>query len=393
MESRPRPEGAPEIPQRHQLLDERGVVTEDPLLSPYTRDITLEELQHLYRSMTAARRIDEEGTSLQRQGQLLLWVPLRGQEAAQVGSAWPTRPTDRIFPSYREHAVAFERGVPPAELMRHFRGVTAGGWDPEAYNVNLYTLVLASQVPHAVGYAMGTTLDRRAAEAAGTPLETEPEAVLAYFGDGASTEGEIHESMVFAASYDAPVLFFVQNNQWAISVPFATQSRVPLATRAAGYGFEGLRVDGNDILAVVGATRYALEKLRRGEGPVLIEAETYRMGAHTTADDPTKYREREEEDRWGLLDPVERLAAHLRTAHGVAESFFETVTRENDETARQLRADVLALTPPEFVDRFEHVYAEPHSLVAAERAEYLDYQEGFESEDGAPGAESEGAGA
>ncbi|WP_058954672.1 thiamine pyrophosphate-dependent enzyme [Kocuria rhizophila] len=378
---------------RHQLLDERGVVTQDPLLSPHVQDITVDDLKHLYRSMTRARRIDEEGTSLQRQGQLVLWVPLRGQEAAQIGSTWPTRPTDRLYPSYREHAVAFERGVEPSELMRYFRGLTAAGWDPEEHNLNLYTVVLGSQVPHAVGYAMGTVMDRRAAEEAGTPLETEPEAVVAYFGDGASTEGEVHESMVFAASYDAPVLFFIQNNQWAISVPFATQSRVPLATRAAGYGFEGLRVDGNDILAVVAATRYALDKIRRGEGPVLIEAETYRMGAHTTADDPTKYRKREEEDQWGLLDPIERLTALLRTEHGVEDSFFETVATENDELARRMRADVLAMTPPEFVERFENVYAEPHSLVEAERAEYLDYQAGFDVPDDAQDAHTEGAGA
>ena len=378
---------------RHQLLDERGEVREDPALSPYVEDLTLEDLQHLYRSMTAARRVDKEGTSLQRQGQLVLWVPLRGQEAAQVGSAWPTRPTDRLFPSYREHAVAFERGVRPAELMQLFRGITAGGWDPEEHQMNLYTMVLASQVPHAVGYAMGTALDRRAAESEGTPPETEPEAVVAYFGDGASTEGEIHESMVFAASYDAPVLFFIQNNQWAISVPFATQSRVPLATRAAGYGFEGLRVDGNDVLGVVAATRYALEKLRAGEGPVLIEAETYRMGAHTTADDPTKYRERDEEDEWGHLDPIERLRVHLRTHHDVDDEFFETVARENDELAHELRAEVLAMTPPAFEESFAKAYAEPHSLVEAERAEYLDYQAGFTTQDDPRDTETGGTGA
>lgn len=244
-----------------------------------------------------------------------------------------------------------------------------------------------------MGYAMGTMMDRKAAEDAGTPLETDPEAVVAYFGDGASTEGEVHESMVFAASYDAPVLFFIQNNQWAISVPFSTQSRVPLATRAAGYGFEGLRVDGNDILAVVAATRYALEKIRKGEGPVLIEAETYRMGAHTTADDPTKYRKREEEDQWGLLDPIERLKVHLRTEHGVEDLFFDTVAQENDDLANRMRADVLAMTPPEFVDRFDNVYAEPHSLVDAERAEYLEYQAGFDVADEAQNSEPEGAGA
>lgn len=393
MASRTHAGAVPSTLPRHQILDEQGAIADDTLLSPYVADVTVEQLQHLYRSMTGARRVDEEGTSLQRQGQLVLWVPLRGQEAAQVGSAWPTLPTDRIFPSYREHAVALERGVAPSDLMRLFRGITAGGWDPEKHNLNLYTMVLASQVPHAVGYAMGTALDRKAAQDAGTPPETDPEAVIAYFGDGASTEGEIHESMVFAASYDAPVLFFIQNNQWAISVPFATQSRVPLATRAAGYGFEGLRVDGNDILGVVAATRYALEKIRAGEGPVLIEAETYRMGAHTTADDPTKYRERDEEEQWGHLDPVDRLRAHLRDAHGVEDEFFETVARENDEIAQRMRADVLAMTPPRFEDSFAKAYAEQHSLVDAERAEYLDYQAGFAPQDEMDDHDTRGAGA
>nr|WP_317259725.1 thiamine pyrophosphate-dependent enzyme [Kocuria atrinae] len=252
-------------------------------------------------------------------------------------------------------------------------------------------MVLASQVPHAVGYAMGTALDRKAAQDGGEQVSETPEAVVAYYGDGASTEGEIHESMVFAASYDAPVLFFVQNNQWAISVPFSTQSRVPLATRAAGYGFEGLRVDGNDILAVLAATRYALDKIRRGEGPVMIEAETYRMGAHTTADDPTKYRQRDEEEEWGTLDPIERLEMHLRETHHVGDEFFDSVANEGRELADELRADVLAMVPPTFDEYFAKAYADPHSLVDAERAEYLDYQAGFAPQDDQEDSGSEGA--
>lgn len=376
---------------RLQLLDEQGTVHEDSKLSPFVQDIDTVELKGLYRSMALARRVDEEATSLQRQGQLVLWVPLRGQEAAQVGSVWATEPTDRIYPSYREHAVVFHRGVKPGELLQLFRGHTAGGWDPNKHHVNLYTMVLASQVPHAVGYAMGTALDRKAAQDAGEQVSETPEAVVAYYGDGASTEGEIHESMVFAASYDAPVLFFVQNNQWAISVPFSTQSRVPLATRAAGYGFEGLRVDGNDILAVLAATRYALDKIRRGEGPVMIEAETYRMGAHTTADDPTKYRQRDEEEEWGTLDPIERLEMHLRETHHVGDEFFDSVANEGRELADELRADVLAMVPPTFDEYFVKAYADPHSLVDAERAEYLDYQAGFAPQDDQEDSGSEGA--
>jgi 2-oxoisovalerate dehydrogenase E1 component alpha subunit len=246
--------------------------------------------------------------------------------------------------------------------------------------MHVYSMVLGAQVPHAVGYAMGLDLDRRAAEEAGQAAERA--AVLACFGDGASTEGEVHESMVFAASYDAPVVFFVQNNQWAISVPFSTQSRVPLAERAAGYGFEGIRVDGNDVLAVLAATRYALEQARTGRGPVLVEAETYRLGAHTTADDPTKYRERDDERRWAELDPLVRLEAHLRTEHGTDDAFFEDVVAGAQSFAEQARAEVLAMAPPSFEEFFDKAYAARHPLVEEERAWYAAYQEGFADDDG-----------
>ena len=172
------------------------------------------------------------------------------------------------------------------------------------------------------------------------------------------------------------MLFFVQNNRWAISVPFATQSRVPLAERAAGYGFEGIRVDGNDLLGVYAVTAYALEKIRRGEGPVLIEAETYRLGAHTTADDPTKYRTREEEQEWGAKDPLVRLERHLR-AEGTPEEFFEQAEAQAREGARSIREAALAAPTPGLEEFFDRVYAEPNSLTAAEKAWFREYEAGF----------------
>ena len=195
----------------------------------------------------------------------------RGQEAAQVGSALAFAPNDYIFPSYREHAVAFARGVDFRELITVFRGSHTHGWDPKKHNFHVYTKVLAAQIPHAVGYAMGLNFDADIAaetgqlqtgqgQATNPDNDTVKPAVGVYFGDGSSTEGEAHEAMAFAASYDAPVLFFVQNNRWAISVPFDVQSRVPISTRAQGYGFEGLRVDGNDVLGTLAVTRYALDK-------------------------------------------------------------------------------------------------------------------------------------
>ncbi|MEX5293763.1 thiamine pyrophosphate-dependent enzyme [Kocuria sp. CPCC 205268] len=361
------------------LLDRDGRRSEDPVLSPYVQDVGAEQLRELYRSMALARRFDEEATHLQRQGELVLWAPMRGQEAAQVGSARALRPADHVFPTYREHAVAIERGVEPAELLAVFRGHSAGGWKPSEHHMNVFSIVLGCQVPHAVGYAMGIDLDRRAAEAEGR--EAEPAAAVVYFGDGTSTQGEVHEGMVFAASYDAPVVFFVQNNQWAISVPFSTQSRVPLAERAAGYGFEGIRVDGNDVLAVLAASRYALEKARTGQGPVLVEAETYRLGAHTTADDPTKYRLREDESRWSELDPLLRLEAHLREAHGTGDEFFADVAADAQAFAEQARTLVLAMEPPVLEDFFDRPYAERHPLVEEERAWYAAYQAGFADTD------------
>ena len=326
----------PGVPERIQLMDENGTVHEHPTYSRYIEDVNADTLREAYRLMYTTRRFDDEATALQRQGLLALWVPSRGQEAAQIGSAFAYAPNDYIFPSYREHAVALARGVDFRDLITIFCGATTHGWDMKAHNFQTYTKVLAAQTLHAVGYAMGLNFDadieaetgtRRTGQGQATdPAEdTQKPAVAVYFGDGSSTEGDAHEAMVFAASYNAPVLFFVQNNRWAISVPFEVQSRVPVSTRAAGYGFEGIRVDGNDVLAVLAATRYAMEKIRAGEGPVLIEAETYRLGPHTTADDPTKYRT--DADLEGPLrrDPMLRLEKHLRDNGYADDAFFAEV--------------------------------------------------------------------
>lgn len=377
------------IPERLELLDSAGVRLENPRFERYVQGITPEQLRHTYEQMATVRRFDEEATALQRQGQLALWVPSRGQEAAQIGSAFALEPNDYIFPSYREHGVAYARGVDLRELMTVFRGTTTHGWDAKKHNFHPYTLVLAAQTPHAVGYAMGLNLDADVqAETGqyqtGQGQATDPEqdianpAVAVYFGDGSTTEGEAHEAMVFAASYNAPVLFFVQNNRWAISVPFSVQSRVPIATRAAGYGFEGLRVDGNDILAVIAATRYAMEKIRAGQGPVLIEAETYRMGAHTTADDPTKYRTDEEVEHYASLDPLVRLEKYLRENKLADDSFFETVKEKAQELANGVREGVLAASAPDFEHFFKRVYAAEHPQIEEELAFWREYNEGFE---------------
>ncbi len=343
--------------------------------SPYLFPGDAQHLQSLYRDMFRIRRFDQESTALQRQGQLALWVPLTGQEAAQIGSGRALEPQDYAFPTYREHGVALTRGIELSDILRLFRGVTNGGWDPRERNFHFYTLVLAAQALHAVGYAMGMQRDQLA-----DPC-LPPAASIAYFGDGASSEGDIHESMVFAASFNAPVVFFCQNNQWAISVPSSVQTKVPLALRAEGYGFPGVRVDGNDVVAVEAVTRWALEYARSGRGPVLIEAYTYRMSAHTTADDPTKYRLSHDEQEWAQRDPLTRLESFLRSTGMAEDAFFDGLVAEGRDEAATLRQAVLSMTAPDLADRFATVYAEPHPLVQEELRFLRDYEAGF-AEDG-----------
>ncbi len=343
-------------------------------LSSYASANDADHLRSLYSDMFLVRRFDQESTALQRQGQLALWVPLTGQEGAQIGSGRALAAQDYAFPTYREHGVAFTRGVEPAELLRLFRGVTNGGWDSRETNFHLYTLVLAAQCLHAVGYAMGLQRDQLA------DPSLPAAASIAYFGDGASSEGDVHESMVFAASFKAPVVFFCQNNQWAISVPSTVQTRVPLAQRAEGYGFPGIRVDGNDVVAVEAVTRWALEHARSGKGPVLIEAYTYRMSAHTTADDPTKYRLSRDELVWKGRDPLVRLETYLRSAGLADDTFFEALDARARIAATELREAVLSMSVPDLEDRFAAVYAEPHPLVQEELAFFRAYEAGFDGQ-------------
>ncbi|GAA1155944.1 pyruvate dehydrogenase (acetyl-transferring) E1 component subunit alpha [Microbacterium oxydans] len=334
------------------------------------------ELEQFYRDMVVIRAIDTQATNLQRQGQLALWPPSRGQEAAQVGSGRALRAQDTIFPSYREHAVTRIRGVDPVDIIKLMRGVSHGGWDPtdpKNGNTRLYTLVLGSQVLHAAGYGMGLAFDGRT----GSGDLDRDEAVIVYYGDGASSQGDVHEAMVFAASYQAPTVFFLQNNHWAISVPVSTQSRVPLVQRSAGYGIPSVRVDGNDVLASYAVSRVALDEAREGKGPQAIEAVTYRLGAHTTSDDPTKYRGSDEEQYWAGRDPIVRMRAFLE-ARGASEQLFADVEAEAADAAEDLRARTVELGPPSADKMFDHVYSEPHPLIDQQKAWHAQYEASFE---------------
>ncbi len=368
-----------------QLLTPEGERVADERFDSYAGDIGAEELQALYRDMVLVRRFDREANALQRQGQLGIWVPLLGQEAAQIGAGRALEPQDMAFPSYREHGVAWCRGIDPTELLGIFRGTDHGSWDPKATRFHLYTIVIGNQCLNATGYAMGQKFESKVGEG------PDAEATICFFGDGATSQGDVHEGFVWAAVYDAPVVFYCQNNQWAISEPTERQTRIPLYKRAQGYGFPGIRVDGNDVLACLAVTRWALEECRTGNGPVLIEAFTYRMDAHTTSDDPTRYRLAGELELWKLKDPIERVRVHLVRSLGVDQEFFDGVQTESDELAARFRRFCIDMPPPAADRMFSEVYAEESPLVAAQREEYLAYRASFEAEGSLAGPSAGGA--
>ncbi|MFC0581199.1 thiamine pyrophosphate-dependent enzyme [Micrococcoides hystricis] len=382
----PRPELEQTVPMV-QLLSEDGTYTADDRFSPYLEGLDDAGKIQLYRNMVIPRRLDQEATSLQRQGQLVLWAPGQGQEAGQAGLVAALEDRDYIFPTYREHTMAHARGVDMGALMRLFRGVAHGGWDSAAHNFQIYTLVLAAQSLHATGYAMGIARDQQDWDA--DKLASEGTISVACFGDGASSEGDVHESMVFASSYKLPIIFFLQNNQWAISVPADTQSRFPFALRAKGYGFEGIRFDGNDALAAYAVGRYAAEQARTGNGPVLLESYTYRMGAHTTADDPTKYRTKDEEVDWSTKCPIARYEKYLRAEGLLTDEDVQKFQDEAEEAAMALREAALAAKPESMATYFDQVYAEPHALIEQEKRWHLEYQASFADEESG-GSDAEG---
>jgi 2-oxoisovalerate dehydrogenase E1 component alpha subunit len=377
-------EGGPDLVQ---LLTPEGVRVTDPRFDRYAADVDLASLQALYRDMVLVRRFDREGNALQRQGQLGIWVPLLGQEAAQIGAGRALAPQDMAFPSYREHGVAWTRGVDPTDLLGIFRGTDNGSWDPKAAGFHLYTIVIGNQCLNATCYAMGQKFESKVGEG------PDSEATICFFGDGATSQGDVHEGFVWAAVYDAPVVFYCQNNQWAISEPTERQTRVPLYKRAQGYGFPGIRVDGNDVLACLAVTRWALEECRTGNGPVLVEAFTYRMDAHTTSDDPTRYRLADELELWKLKDPIERVRVNLVREHGVGQEYFAGVQAESDELAARFREFCVNMPPPAPDRMFSEVYAEASPTLEAQREAFLAYHASFETEGSlaSPGTAAEGA--
>ena len=349
-----------------QLLDEHGVRTPSPEWDHLIEDLDHAALADRYEDMVVLRRIDAEATALQRQGEIALWPPVLGQEAAQIGSGRALREDDFVFGSYRETGIAYTRGIDPVAIARVWRGAAASAWNPYEAGMATSQVIIGAQTLHATGYALGIQNDGSDAVA------------VAYFGDGAMSEGDVSEAMIFAATYQAPVVFFCQNNQYAISEPVTLQSTIPLADRPAGFGIPSVRVDGNDVLAVTAVMRQALDRARTGGGPSFIEAVTYRMGPHTTADDPTRYRDPAELELWAQRDPVVRLRSHLEHEGAFGPELETRVAATADRVARDLRAGVQAMTDPEPISVFDHVYAEPHTELDRQRDEYARYLEGFE---------------
>lgn len=345
-----------------QLLDSNGSLTND---SQFTSTLNDSELLDFYRDMVLVRALDEQATALQRQGELGLWAPLLGQEAAQIGSARAMRKQDFAFSTYREHGVAWCRGVDPVDMLSFWRGTKHQGWDANQYRFYGYQIIIGAHALHATGYAMGAYLSRNTESGdAG-----KDQAVMAYFGDGAMSEGDVNEAFVFAASYQAPVVFFCQNNQWAISEPTRRQSRVPLAHRATGFGIPGIRVDGNDVIACYEVTKQALDRARSGQGPTLIEAITYRMGAHTTSDDPTKYQVFSDVELWRERDPIDRLKIFLR-AKGVLDKELESeISDEAATLSERMRDECRKLPDPDPLSMFDHVYSESDLNIDEQRRE------------------------
>ena len=328
--------------------------------------LTAAQLRELYSLMLAVRHLDTSAVTWQRQGLIPGYAPELGQEAAQVGSGYAVDTSrDFVFPTYREMGVARTLGVDMVAYMSTHKATWHGGlYDPLASRLAPIQAVVAGSVLHAVGWAHGQTLDGKDGVA------------LSYFGDGASSQGDIHEAMNFAAVLKAPVVFFIQNNGWAISVPTERQvAGGSVAARAAGYGIQALKIDGDDVVAVVGASRRAFAHARSGNGPVLIEAMTYRRGPHSTSDDPGRYRSLEEERAGAGEDPIERLRKRLLAEGAADEAFFAAALAAAEAEEEEVRAGIEALGPRPGTEMFDLVFQETTPALQAQAASWREESE------------------
>ncbi len=351
------------LPFSHQseylsILDENGNV--DKALEP---ELPEEFLLKLYWYMLLGRRFDERMLNLQRQGRIGTFPPLIGQEASQLGAVAALKPSDWMAPAFREALAEIWRGKSMENTILYYAGYDEGGVIEKSRNDLPLAIPVSSQTLHAVGIAMAIK------------YRGQPDVAMTFFGDGATSEGDFHEALNFAGVFQVPVIFVCQNNQWAISTPLAKQTRSEtIAQKAASYGFPGIQVDGNDILAVYSASLKAIERARSGEGPSLIECLTYRMGLHTTADDPTKYRDNKEVKMWESRDPISRFRTYLLNkgvlSNKKSQQYEEEIKTEIQGVVERSEELMTELGAPE--DMFAHQYDElpPHLL--RQREEMLD---------------------
>ena len=319
-------------------------------------------LLSLYRRMVVGRRFDVQVTALTRQGRLATYPSAVGQEACEIGAVAALREQDWLFPTYRDTMAVMTRGVAPADALRQFRGDWHMGFDPYEHRVSVQATPLATQALHAVGLASAAK------------LKGDDVVALTFLGDGATSEGDAHEAFNFAAVWQAPVVFMIQNNQYAISVPVAKQSHArTLADKAIGYGMPGYYVDGNDVAALYAVTSAAVESARAGKGPALIEGLTYRVEAHTNSDDPTRYRDRDEEAAWTALDPIARLEQYLSSTGALTHEKNAEIAAEAEALAAHVRDAITAEVTLDPLELFDHVYVNPRANLAEQR-EYLAHE-------------------
>ncbi|HEY7704616.1 MAG TPA: pyruvate dehydrogenase (acetyl-transferring) E1 component subunit alpha [Acidimicrobiia bacterium] len=331
------------------ILDPSGrLVGDDPMIPSHL-------LAEMYRLMVLSREFDRRMLALQRQGRIGTYAMLEGQEATQIGSALALAPGDFVFPSYREHGVQLARGMPAEVVMSYWRGLPNSSWDVKKYGMAVVTVPIATQLPHAVGHSYVTKLEGR-------------ESVTAvYFGDGATSEIDFHSGMNFAGVWKTPTVFFCANNLYAISVPYDLQTASPtIAQKAEAYGFEGVRVDGMDVVAVYQATAAAVAKARSGGGPTLIEAVCYRFGPHATADDAHLYRDEAEETEWRLRDPIDRLRAYLAERGELDDQVAEKVAMEVGDLVEAAITEIEAKPLPSRDEAIRHAYQRIPALLVEE---------------------------
>ena len=343
------------------LIDAEGVAVVGEQTAGLAMPDT-DRLLSLYRAMVVARRFEAQVTALTRQGRLATYPSALGQEACEIATAAALGDRDWLFPTYRDTIALLTRGVSPVELLTFFRGEWHAGYDPYEHRIAPQSTPLATQALHAVGLATAAR------------LKGEPTVAVTFLGDGATSEGDAHEAFNFASVWQAPVVFVIQNNQWAISVPVAKQMHArTLADRAIGYGMPGYFVDGNDVAAMFAVVSAAVERARAGLGPTMVEGLTYRMEAHTNSDDPTRYRDKAQEAQWRALDPVERLERYLMTTGALTDELREEVTAAGEELAAATRDAMNTEATADPLELFDHVYTAARPALREQRA-FLEHE-------------------